>query len=1347
MQPADPAREVSAKDLRALIEQCMNRDRPRLQRQLAALRPTAGTGRRQPQSGCSERSDKAAQARLDPSEHIKPTDLARERIVAAIRASIAKAEERRQRRPAIVYPDNLPIAARREDIAAAIRDHQVVVIAGETGSGKTTQIPKICLDLGRGVTGLIGHTQPRRLAARMVAARIAEELRVPLGGVVGYQVRFQDQSGDDTLVKLMTDGILLAEIPRDRLLSRYDTLIIDEAHERSLNIDFLLGYVKTILPRRPDLKLIITSATIDVERFSRHFDNAPVLEVSGRSYPVKVRYRPPLDEERDLYQAVVAAVDELLALPERGDILVFLSGEREIREAAAALRQTDFGKGTLGDGKFRHLEVLPLYARLSAAEQNRAFQPHLGTRVVLATNVAETSLTVPGVRYVIDTGYARISRYSYRTKVQRLPVEPISQASANQRAGRCGRVADGVCIRLYGEEDFTRRPAFTDPEIVRTNLAAVILQMLHLRIGDVRSFPFVDPPDRRFVNDGFSLLHELSAVDASGALTPVGHQLCALPVDPRLGRMLLSAAVEGSLREVLIIVSALSIQDPRERPADKRQAADERHRAWQDKESDFIGLLNLWNHFEAQRQALSRNQFASYCRQQFVSVMRMREWRDLHHQVHLACRELGLRDNQQPAAAAAIHRALLAGLLSQIGFRHDEREFLGTRNRKFYLFPGSGLAKKPPKWLMTAELLETSRLYAHHNAAIAADWLPQLAAHLVKKSHSEPHYDPRTGQVMAWEKQTLYGLVIVERQRVPFAAIDPQNSREVFIQAALVEGRYGVKDRGRGEFAKYNRRLLDELHELEERLRRRDILADERVLYQFYDERIPADVVSLATFERWREGAEREQPQLLIIDRHLLVCNEPGAEEAAQFPGELDWQGHRYRLHYRFEPGHPDDGVSLDVPVGILHQVPQHRAEWLVPGLLRDKLIALVKGLPKEWRKHFVPVPDYVDRVLAQMVPTDCALTAALAEGLQRLSGICVPADCWQLEKLDAFYRINYRLLDDHGKLIDSDRDLATLRAKYRQQVQASIQSAGGETMERSGLRRWDFGELPELVVIRRGGHDIRGYPALVDEGDSVAIRLRASPALALNQSRQGLIRLAMLEHGQPAIFLRRQLLRGKDLLLTAAQLPGRSVLVEDLIAAAYRQALFSDRPLPREQSAFQQCLEMGRGQIVTVAHEIEALLLSWVHELTPLRELLWQRQSAFLAAVTDCRAQLDTLLGEGVLSHTRLFWLRQYLRYIRAAKTRFEKLPAQVAKDQRYSAELAEYSRQLRQFATGTDDYPPELLDDLEKYRFMIEEYRVSLFSQQLKTVIPVSASRLSAQADLIKSTLSRLLAGNPLC
>ena len=1248
-----------------------------------------------------------------------------------IAASCAAVQVRRESIPEIEYPDDLPVVARREDIAAAIRDHQVVIVAGETGSGKTTQLPKICLELGRGTRGLIGHTQPRRIAARTVAGRIAEELRVPLGNLVGFQVRFADQSSDRTLVKLMTDGVLLAEIPRDPLLARYDTLIIDEAHERSLNVDFLLGYLKRILPRRPDLKVVITSATIDVARFASHFGGAPVVEVSGRGYPVEIRYHPPPEADADPVAAAVAAIADLVTAPGRGDVLAFFSSEREIREASVALRRQAL------DG----VEVVPLYARLSLAEQGRVFQPHRGVRVVLATNVAETSLTVPGIRYVVDTGRARISRYSYRTKVQRLPIEAISRASAEQRAGRCGRIGPGVCVRLYSAADFDSRPEFTDPEILRTNLAAVILRMLELRLGDVRDFPFLDSPDRRQINDGFQLLAELGAIDADNALTAIGRTLARLPVDPRLGRVLVAAAGEGCLAEALVIVAGLSVQDPRDRPVDRRQAADERHRQWADPQSDFVALLNLWRHMEQQRQELGRAAFERHCRDQFVSSLRLREWRDLHHQLHLVCRELGWRDNEAPATTPGIHRALLTGLLTLVGLRGDNREYQGVRNQKFLIFPGSGIARAAPRWIMAAELIETSRLYASTCGAIEPEWLVELAAHLVKKSYSEPHYSARSGQVMAWEKQSLYGLVIQERKAVAYGAVDPEQARAVFIQGALVDGGYARG--GKGDFFAHNTALIAELHDLEERLRRRDLVADERELLAFYDERIPPEAVSLRAFERWRKTAETGNPELLFIPRERLLRNAPAASEIAQFPGAIAWDGYEYRVTYRFEPGHPEDGVSIRVPVAMLHEVPMYRFDWLVPGLLRDKCIELVKTLPRQWRRPLVPVPDTVDRLLADVVAEDRPLVAVLAERIRRLTGLAVPADAWQPERLDAFYRVNFRLEDENGALIDQGRDLAALKRQYRDTVRASLRTpdSDGAGVEATGLKRWSLAALPETVSLTRGGLRVTAYPGLVDEGESAAVRLFDTPVAAAEHTRLGLLCLAASELSGTLKYLRKELFRGGALVLAATRLPPREVLVEDLIAAALQRALFADRPTPRDAAAFAACLER-RAEVVAVAQRLAAQVLAWGEVLRRLGVLLAEREARYPAAVADGRAQLDFLLRPHFLRDTGARWLDQYPRYFQAACARFERLPAQSERDAADTRTIAGFIAwwQARRAAwsegrladRGHDAGGTSAAgDELERFRFLLEEYRVSLYAQQLRTLVPVSEKRLIAQCE----------------
>lgn len=1302
----------------------------------------------------------------------KPFDRDLKQFTDKLECSRQQVISRQNSIPVIQYPEELPIAERREDISNAIAKHQVVVIAGETGSGKTTQLPKICLELGRGVAGMIGHTQPRRIAARTVASRIAEELTQPLGQTVGYQVRFNETSSENTLVKLMTDGILLAEIQHDRYLNKYDTIIIDEAHERSLNIDFLLGYLKNILPKRPDLKVIITSATIDVERFSRHFNDAPVIEVSGRTYPVELEY-VPAQEERDLAQLVLDTVEHILALPrpggKSGDILVFHSGEREIRETANVLRKA----------QLRDLEVVPLYARLSLSEQTKVFKPHRGIRVVLATNVAETSLTVPGIRYVIDPGTARVSRYSYRTKVQRLPIEAISQASANQRKGRCGRISEGVCFRLYSEEDFTARSEFTDPEIIRTNLASVILQMLRLRIGDIRDFPFVDAPDQRLINDGYNLLQELQAVNSKGELTATGQQLCRIQADPKMGRMLISASKEGALREALIIVSALSVQDPRDRPSDKQQAADEKHRQWQDKESDFVTLVNLWEHFELQRQELSRNQFEKYCRQHFVSPLRMREWRDLHHQLHGACRELKLIENKQPASYESVHRSLLSGLLGNIGFqrasdeggsnedqlnkgsssddkaskhkRRDIREFSGARNRKFYVFPGSGLNKKPPRWLMAAEMIETSRLFSHYNAKIDPDWLSSLASHLVKKSYSEPHYSVRNGQVMAYEKQTLYGLAIVEKRCCGYGKIDPVISREIFIRSALVEGEY----RGKGDFFKHNQKLQESLEDIESRTRRRDVLVDDQVMFDFYSERIPLDIVNLAGFEHWRKqqesgeaegeikGGIKGSSRLLYMDEALLSQSNTSGLDESQFPDHIAWQGTCYPLSYHFEPGHSEDGVSVTVPVSILHQVPLYRFDWLVPGMLRDKCIALVKSLPKSLRRNFVPVPDYVDRALASMKPDDISLMEALGSRLKHLAGVTISEQDWQKVSLENIYSLNIKLIDEQGKLLTMSRDLAELKANYRGRVADSIAQTSHVSIEQENVDSWDFGELPEIYSIEQQGLSIRTYPALVlergQEKDQINLRLLDNPNAAFNKTVVGLGSLYQKVYPESAKYLRKQLLKGLDLQLKSAALPGKGVLIPLIIEMAYRQTLLESKPIPRSSDDFSEYYKEGKGQIVSVANEIESLIITMLPLLSEIRKTLKKQNLMAVHAVADINQQLAYLLAPEYLASVPMEWFQHYPRYLKAILIRLEKLPLNPKKDKESLSILNKLEQRLADFSYDWSDLPLSTQLEVWKHRFMLQEYRVSLFSQQLKTVFPISDKRIDGHwkelANLISS------------
>jgi ATP-dependent helicase HrpA len=1273
----------------------------------------------------------------------KPYDHALEKWHSQLARSQLAVARRQQLVPDDIEFPNLPVCEKRDEIAQIIAANQVVVLAGETGSGKTTQIPKICLIIGRGVRGLIGHTQPRRIAANTVANRIAEELKTPLGEKVGYQVRFSDQSNENTLIKVMTDGILLAEIQHDPYLNKYDTLIIDEAHERSLNIDFLLGYLKQLLPKRPDLKLIITSATIDLERFSQHFNNAPIIEVSGRTYPVDVWYRPlyefeatdESEQEPDQYAAIVDAVHEI-ELHEKtgsgargGDILIFLSGEREIREAAEALRKAQFA----------HMEVIPFYARLSLAEQQKVFAPHTGRRIVLATNVAETSITVPGIRYVIDPGFARISRYSYRTKVQRLPIEPVSQASANQRKGRCGRVAEGICIRLYSEEDFNSRSAFTDAEILRTNLAAVILQMLQLRMGDIHKFPFIDAPDHRLISDGFKLLEELHAVNVKNHLTPVGQQLSKLPLDPRLARMLLSAQEQSCVRELLIIASALSVQDPRERPVEKQQAADQSHRRFWVEHTDFLGFVNLWDYFETQRQALTQNQLRKLCKKEFLSYLRLREWRDVHHQLCIAVKDLGIRVNSEPANYESVHKALLTGLLGNLGFNHEEREYSGARNRKFSIFPGSSLAKKTPKWIMAAELIETSKLFAHTVAKIEPEWVIAAAEHLIKRQHFEPHYDSRSGQVMVYEKITLYGLVIVEKKSVSYSHIDPAQCREVFIRAALVEGQYDQHPKRKhaqnknphNDFFVHQQHLLKELEDLESKARRRDIVVDEQVIFDFYNERIPESVVNLAGFEAWRKKAEQENPKLLFLTREILMRHGAGDITQAQFPNELEWRGMVFPLSYHFEPNHAFDGVSIHVPMSVLHQVPEQRLEWLVPGMLREKCIGLIKSLPKNLRKHFVPVPDVVDKILATLAPDNKSLTEALGLQLKRLTGVEISKEAWLETTVDDYYRFNIHVVDDKGKIIASGRDLTPLREKYRERVQKNIQSAATD-IERDGIVVWDFAELPQAIQLPRGGISIRAYPALVDKQSSVALQVLDNPLQSLDLTQRGLARLVYLSLAQTAKYLQKELLKGQEVALTLAGIGNREQVADDLIMAAIKQlALSEQKNLPRTKAEFEVRINVVKDKLIAHAQDLAHHLISSLKLLVDVKKQLKQQKNALMLAFTisDINQQLAQLFYPGLVYKTPAQWLQQYPKYMRGIQQRLEKAALNPQKDKLQLAEIAPHWQRLVDYLAKEGDYRLVQNGALLDYRWWIEELRVSLFAQTLKTQVPVSDKRMDKQ------------------
>ena len=1219
----------------------------------------------------------------------------------------------------VQFPEALPLTQKLDEIKAAISAHQVIIVGGETGSGKTTQLPKICIDLGRGQDGMIGHTQPRRLAARTVSQRIADELQVSLGQEVGYQVRFNDHSSPATQIKLMTDGILLAEIQQDPELKAYDTIIIDEAHERSLNIDFLLGYLKGLLDKRPDLKLIITSATIDLDKFSRHFDGAPIVEVSGRTFPVDIHYQPIAEEDdQELAESIIKAVRELLRMErseshKSGDVLVFLSGEREIRDVAQALRKARLG----------NTEVLPLYARLGNKEQNRVFQPHAGRRIVLATNVAETSITVPGITCVIDPGTARMSRYSVRSKVQRLPIEAISKASANQRAGRCGRIAPGICIRLYSEEDFQSRPDFTDTEITRTNLASVILQMHALGLGDIASFPFIDKPENKAINDGLKLLQEIGAVNQDNQLSKAGRLMARLPVDPRFARMLLDAGSRNCLAELLIIVSAMSIQDPRERPMDRQQAADEKHRQFEHPGSDFLGFIKLWTVYEEQRQSCTRNQLRKYCQKHFLSFMRMREWREIHRQLHLQCRELSLKENRQPGDEDSIHQALLSGLISQVARRHEDSEYLGTRNRKFQVSPGSVLFKKKTKWLLSAELVETSRLYARLNAGIKAEWIEAAAGELLKHEYLEPHWEKKRGEIMAYEKVTLYGLTLVERRKVSFSKIDPALSRELFIRQALVP----LDIDTRLDFYQHNRKLIEQITELEDKTRRRDILIDDDSLFEFYDTRLTEQICSQKQLEAWYKKLDREAAASLLLTEADLTRNDTQKLNLDEFPDQLSTPTMALKLAYEFSPGKSDDGVSVDVPVSALQQLSREDLDWLVPGMLREKCIALVKALPKNLRKHFVPVPDVIERLLpAIREKKEGSLQHILAKALTSVAGVRIDPALWRNYSLESHLHMNIRVLDEQGNLLDSSRDLHKLQDKYAEIAQQHLQVHAESSIERRGITEWDFGELALTHEIKHGDIRLTAYPALLDEEDSVALTLCDTASLAATETRWGIVRLLMLKSRSQVKYLQKNLLKNPQLLLLLSHFGSREEVLGQLIRASFRHAFLHSDSLPKNADEFDRLYDAGRAKLVSKAESLEKEL-GQIMQL--YHELLQQLDSLNLAKGSELREdialQLDELLHADFICDTPEQYYFELVRYLQAVSQRLEKYPRQPEKDQQWTEVLQTfYADYLQEYENLVSQN--RVSSELENFRWMLEEFRVSVFAQNLGTRYPISEKRL---------------------
>ena len=1234
----------------------------------------------------------------------------------------------------IDFPSNLPVVEKKQAIYEAIKHHQVVIIAGETGSGKTTQIPKICLELGLGVKGYIGHTQPRRLAARSVANRIAEELKTEIGQLVGYKVRFSDHVSDSTLVKLMTDGILLAEIQQDKLLLQYDTIIIDEAHERSLNIDFILGYLKQLLPKRPDLKVIITSATIDVERFSNHFNHAPIIEVSGRTYPVEVRYRPVIfseDSESDKnndFQPIINAIDELSS-ESTGDILIFLTGEREIRDLADTLRKLEL----------KHTEILPLYARLSASEQNRIFHPHNGRRIVLATNVAETSLTVPGIKYVIDPGLARISRYSYRTKVQRLPIEPISQASANQRKGRCGRTSDGICIRLYDEQDFLSRPEFTEPEILRTNLASVILQMTSLGLGDIAAFPFVESPDSRYIRDGIRLLEELGAIYTKHHhyhLTDIGRILSQLPIDPRLARMLVEARQLGCIKEVMIITAALSIQDPRERPFDKQQASDEKHRRFSDKESDFISFINLWNYIASQQAELSGNQFRRLCQKEYLNYLRIREWQDVYTQIRQTVKQLAFPINSKLADYRSLHIALLSGLLSHVGMKEIEKhEYIGARNIKFAIFPNSAIFKNQPKWCIASELVETSRLWGRTAAKIEAEWIEPIAKHLVKYSYSEPRWSKKQGTTIANEKVTLYGLPIVASRTVNYSKIDPILSRSLFIRHALVEGDWQTNH----SFYKQNQKLINEVEDLEHKSRRQDILIDDNDLYNFYDERIDKSVISAKHFDTWWKTKQKIDPEFLNVEKNMLIKPSAQPVKVNDYPDFWYQDNLKLPLSYQFDLGNTRDGVTITIPLNILNQIKNSGFDWQVPGFRYDLIISLIKSLPKSLRKSLVPAPNYAEAFLSRVNSTASPLLETLQNEFRKMTGTRIESTDWQLDQVPSYLKMNFSIVD-HNREIAFGKDLVKLQEQLKTEVQQALSSLTQKKsikIEKNNITNWDFGSLPAIYEEKQNNYTIKAYPAIIDNQHSVSIKLVDSLEEQKRLSKLGIRRLLILNIPSPIKYLHEKLPNKSKLGLYFNSFGTVLNLIDDCIACGVDHLIEkNNQPIDNKQQ-YQQLLTYTKSHInetvVDIAKQVESILTLHFN----INKKLKGRVDLSLAfALSDIKQQVSELVYKGFVAQTGYDKLPDIYRYLSAIEKRLEKLGSNMAKDRQAMNIIEEVKNEYQTWLNSLPENQKSL-SKVTNIKWMIEELRVNLFAQQLGTPYPISAKRIRQQIETVSTEL----------
>lgn len=1286
---------LDAADLHRRIDQCMQADRHRLRRR---IKPVAGK---------SSDTDAAAGLLKD------------------IEASFNRCEARKKLRPDPNYPEQLPVVQQREEILAALSKHQVIIVCGETGSGKTTQLPKMCLENGLGTAGFIGHTQPRRIAARSVSSRIASELNSTVGEAVGFKIRFTDQVSERTHIKLMTDGILLAEIQRDPFLNQYDAIIIDEAHERSLNIDFLMGYLKTLLPRRRELKLIITSATIDPDRFSRHFDDAPIVFAEGRTFPVELRYEPLAGadgdhlDDVDLPSAIVTACETLIR-ERHHDVLVFLPGERDIRELADL-----FSKSASSSQVLRGVEVVPLFSRLSNTEQNRIFQKHTRPRIVLSTNVAETSLTVPGIRAVVDAGYARMSRYSVRSKVQRLPIEKISQASANQRMGRCGREASGVCIRLYSEEDFDARPEFTEPEILRTNLSSVILQMASMRLGDIDSFPFVESPDSKFINDGYRTLQELAAIDDKRKLTKLGQRLAKLPVDPRLGRMLLAAADEGCVSEMLIIVSALSVQDPRERPFEKRAAADELHGEFNHEKSDFMAWLALWEFVTVQKERLSNSQFRKMCKQRYISALRVMEWMDVRVQLQRLCKELKLPLSTTEAPYDNVHRALLTGLLANVAVKTDKHDYLGTRNRHLAIFPGSGLFKKGPKWIMSAEIAETSKLYARQIAAIEPEWIEKLAEHLLSRTYRDAHWQKKMGTVGAYEQSTLYGLIINPKKRVNYSPINPSESRQIFIRAGLVEG--GLK--ASGDFYRHNLELLDEVTALEEKSRRRDIVVDHEEMARFYEAIIPEDVCTSASFEQFRKTYEQDAPRGLYFSRELLLSDDSIEINSRDYPDQVEMGGMVLPLRYHFAPGEDDDGVTLVVPVEVINRIPAQACEWLVPGLIEEKITLLIKALPKSLRRNFVPAPDFAKKVVGMLVSGEGVLTRELSTQLRSMTGVDVARSEWDADNLPHHLVMRFELIDNTGKVLRTGRDLEKLQNEFIDQLEETLLQHSDTSIEREQITDWNFGDLPETVDIEKSGITMQGYPALYAVDGSCSIKLFASVGSANAAMPTGLRLLFRHVLRDEIKYLQRKLPGIDVLTLRFAPFGNKQILIDDIIDAALDDVFINDKPWPRTREAFQERLASNRKQLVSVANAMcEATAEAFEQHRIVAKRIEGTVALSWVEAISDIRDQISQLLYPGFVTATGLIRLKRVGIYFQAMGRRLDAIDQSPDKDRRARAELLPVWEQFKALPETSED-EPDYRQSYSDLRWSFEELRISLFAQELGTKEKVSVARLESR------------------